>query len=713
MTEAIEVQGLDQFEAAVIPIMRPYKSAFRGTWFHEASSKPIKRDWLVDDLILARSFGIIYGPPGCIDGDAIVTVNRARNGRKMTLRDLVNRFNGNSDGRSGREWDQSIPTYIRCFWNGEFRLRRVLGAYPKGVKPVLKMELSDGKTLRLTPDHRVLTPQGWLRADQLAVGGMVVTNGTPAPTAPAPGVHRFIDQKGYAWISSGLKMHPFFKERPNSSYSYDMPEHRLAAEAGLNGMSLDAWLAVVRSGNFSPDHVFLTSDQEVHHKDEDTTNNLQSNLEILTKSEHAKRHKFHRHLPVFLPKRGEIVSIVPDGEIEVFDITVEEAENFVANGIVVHNCGKSFLLTDLMLSCAAVSAGVKEADGADVKSSWFEYDINRFGVVYIVAEGSDDFVIRLHAWRMEHGLAPDAMLPFIFLPTSIDLQSDNADTDTLKAEIQAIDFEMKARFGVGVGVTVIDTVSRALAGGNENDSSVMGSFVRNCESIQQDLGIAVIAVHHGGKAGGTGPRGHESLLGAADFVAEVLPKTEEKPYSSWVIRKFKAGQAGQEHRFKLVPRLVDESAEGKPITSCVVESEVEEKAASVDDGAYRASQPELDLIKVLVDEINATGTAPPTGEGRPRRMRIDVCLVVSRAAVGQAYKARFYSGDINKGEAGLKSLQDRWKRSYQSLIRANVIDADGDVMWMTGKRVKGSRIAGVLMAGGDPGEDSDPQAGIF
>ena len=127
------------------------------------------------------------------------------------------------------------------------------------------------------------------------------------------------------------------------------------AEARLNGLSLEQWLEVIRAGAFTETHAFLRSDQHVHHKDEDTTNNEPDNLIVLTQSQHAKRHRHHRNLAVFWPEEVKVHSITKDGAVEVFDLTVADAHNFVANDIVVHNCGKSFLLTDM---CFAIARGI-------------------------------------------------------------------------------------------------------------------------------------------------------------------------------------------------------------------------------------------------------------------------------------------------------------------------------------------------------------------
>lgn len=305
---------------------------------------------------------LLYGAPGCIDGDALVAIHRAGKGFRLPLKEVVRRFNGGTFvGSKGKQvnrtytWDADIPTMVRCMHNGEFRLRRLVGAYPKGVKKVLKLTLADGKALRLTEDHEVATPGGtWTRADKLVPGTRVLTNGLPAPKSPTQG--RYLGPDGY-WRITGtiVDKHPY----RGKSHS-GMPEHRLVAEARANDLSLEAWLAVVATGQFEKRHVFLGPDVEVHHKDEDRTNNAPDNLEVLSKSEHSRAHNFQKHLPVFLPKEVEVLSIEPDGEAEVYDLTVEEAHNFVANGVVVHNCGK----TMLGKAAATAHAEVHGAKGA-------------------------------------------------------------------------------------------------------------------------------------------------------------------------------------------------------------------------------------------------------------------------------------------------------------------------------------------------------------
>lgn len=309
---------------------------------------------LLRNEMLAGQRVMLVGPPGCIDGEAIITVNRAGKGFKIKLKDLVTRFNNKTftyKGKGGKviqsKWDKSIITNTRCLHNGIFTLKQISGAYLQGVKPVLKLILSDGKTLRLTGDHEVAQPNNfWTRMDKLKEGDSVLVNGSPDPKKTG----RYFN-KGYWYICRNLKNHPFFKKHPTKSQSYDMPEHRLIMEANLNQMNLEQWLQIIKSNTFTDHHVFLNKKQEVHHKDGNSVNNNLDNLEILSRKNHMRKHNIQRNFPGFVPKEISIKSIIPDGETEVFDITVKEAHNFVANGIVVHNCAKTAIIHATAKDC--------------------------------------------------------------------------------------------------------------------------------------------------------------------------------------------------------------------------------------------------------------------------------------------------------------------------------------------------------------------------
>lgn len=320
-----------------------------------------------------RKTALLADDPGCIDGAAIVRVNRAGKGFALPLAELHRRFHG-APAR-GRTWDRAIPTMIRALCDGVFRLQRIVDVLDRGERPVVKLTLASGKTLRMTPDHevafRVVTDGiAFVRADALEAGDNVVTNGTPACSTcgsaedvatyqyakfrgqcrtciyrlrrrkwnRAPG-GRTIDKDGYVLVS-GQFAHPAASGR-----SRTVREHVLVMEDHLGR--------------------FLAPNECVHHVNGKKDDNRLENLELTTFAEHAAHHGRAGGFAnmdggkggnggdvVFVPKVDTVVSVVPDGVAHVYDVVCADPHrNFVANGIVVHNCGKTFVLG------AAIPAG--------------------------------------------------------------------------------------------------------------------------------------------------------------------------------------------------------------------------------------------------------------------------------------------------------------------------------------------------------------------
>ena len=123
---------------------------------------------------------------------------------------------------------------------------------------------------------------------------------------------------------------------------------------------------------------------------------------------------------------------------------------------------------------------------------------------------------------------------------TLDLRSSHDATDALIAELQSWRTQ-----GWDVGLVVIDTLNRAMAGGDENSSQDMGNFIANCDRVAKVLGCLVLIVHHSGKNEAAGSRGHSSLLGAVDTEIEVAPSKAAK-VGKLTITKSRDGQDGDE-----------------------------------------------------------------------------------------------------------------------------------------------------------------------
>jgi hypothetical protein len=125
--------------------------------------------------------------------------------------------------------------------------------------------------------------------------------------------------------------------------------------------------------------------------------------------------------------------------------------------------------------------------------------------LYLAVEGGRGIAERLQAWRRYHGV--DAVEGDVYvIPEPIDL----AHGDDTRLLLQHI-----ARLG-RVDFIAVDTVSRALAGGDENSSKDLGGFVRNCDLIRSETGAHLSGLHHLGKDESRGARGHSLLKAALD-----------------------------------------------------------------------------------------------------------------------------------------------------------------------------------------------------
>jgi hypothetical protein len=90
----------------------------------------------------------------------------------------------------------------------------------------------------------------------------------------------------------------------------------------------------------------VPKDMHVHHINEVKHDNRPENLALLTPSEHNAVHRRQTNLDgnkvIFIPRVSKVATIEDAGEQMTYDIKMKGPHhNFVANGIVVHNCGKT------------------------------------------------------------------------------------------------------------------------------------------------------------------------------------------------------------------------------------------------------------------------------------------------------------------------------------------------------------------------------------
>jgi hypothetical protein len=83
---------------------------------------------------------------------------------------------------------------------------------------------------------------------------------------------------------------------------------------------------------------------------------------------------------------------------------------------------------------------------------------------------------------------------------------------------------------------VLDTVTKAMAGLNENDARDAGMFIHFCDSLVERFGCSVLAIHHLGKDADRGARGSSAFHAGFDSVLEARANRDTKTVELRVLK---------------------------------------------------------------------------------------------------------------------------------------------------------------------------------
>lgn len=229
------------------------------------------------------------------------------------------------------------------------------------------------------------------------------------------------------------------------------------------------------------------------------------------------------------------------------------------------NTGKSFLAMDIAYH---IATGQK----------WANCRTTQSGVVYVAAEGGQGVLRRVLALQRHFATIAADSVPFHFLVSGVNLRSADADLKPLVETVRGCG---------GVGLVVLDTLSRVLAGGDENSSVDMGAFVRNVDHLRHATGAHTMLVHHSGKNRAKGARGHSLLRAATDTEIEIAD-------NEITVTKQRDIDGNFRRSFVLDPLELGKDADGDPITSCVVRL-----VSNVDRPVAEPAEAEKEVLAVL------------------------------------------------------------------------------------------------------------------
>lgn len=222
------------------------------------------------------------------------------------------------------------------------------------------------------------------------------------------------------------------------------------------------------------------------------------------------------------------------------------------------NVGKSFFMLDALYHVAAGRI-------------WMGNRTKRSSVLYLATEGGNAFRNRAYAVGQKYG---DVDVPLAVRASPVDLLDPDADV----MKIAELAKQVEAHTGVPMGAICVDTLSRSMAGGNENSPEAMTAFILNCDRLRLETGCAVPIVHHSGKDTAAGARGHSSLRAACDTEVE-LEVAEDGVYRFAKATKQRDLQGGGVLTFKLEDFPLGTDEDGDPVSTAVVTPVDEEEAS--------------------------------------------------------------------------------------------------------------------------------------
>ena len=162
--------------------------------------------------------------------------------------------------------------------------------------------------------------------------------------------------------------------------------------------------------------------------------------------------------------------------------------------------GKSFVALDMILHMAT-------------GKPWQGRDVQQQNVLYVIGEGLPGVIARVREWEIRH--EEDLRGKFFMIKEPM-LTNGNAATWAWMCALM-LKYNIKT--------VVFDTLSRMIAGTDENSSKEMNQVINVFDKVRTVTGAGVVVVHHTSKSGGSG-RGSSALQGALD--SEIMVEKDHK-----------------------------------------------------------------------------------------------------------------------------------------------------------------------------------------
>lgn len=318
-------------------------------------------------------------------------------------------------------------------------------------------------------------------------------------------------------------------------------------------------------------------------------------------------------------------------------------------------CGKSVLAGDLAANLAAGRA------------EWFGRTIVGGPVLYLAAERAELVKRRLAAWRRHEAMPAKqaAAVPLAVVDGTIDLLTNSAAAD----EIIAMARTLADETGQDPALIVVDTLSRVLAGGDENSPGDMGRLVASLHRLQIETGTHIMVVHHTPQDGAKRMRGHGALLGACDTTIAVEKHAQVRTAT---VDKANDGPEGERIAFTLESVVLRWDGDEPTKAPVVVAAAEAEGGISRHRGAVpplpKAQRQALDALR---QALETDGTPPPADAPAPAASRVVRLEDWRRAA---------YAAGISSGTSDAR--RKAFLRAVRGLQKNGRIASRDDLVWL-------------------------------
>jgi len=226
---------------------------------------------------------------------------------------------------------------------------------------------------------------------------------------------------------------------------------------------------------------------------------------------------------------------------------------------------------------------------------------------------------------------------------------------------------------------VLDTLSRALAGGNENSPEDMGALVRSSDMVRQACGGALSYVHHTGKDQARGARGHSLLRAATDTEVEIS-RQQGSGVSVVRVTKQRELEIGDDMGFCLEVIDLGTNRRGKPLTSCVAV-----EAGAEDMAGVRRQQKTARLTPIQSEFIRSlTNALAKHGKRRVPAPDVPPQVCVTHAEWKEQLQHDALLNREEKVRAG--TLRQRWLTTPIDLRHKGLISFNETYAWLIEKR---------------------------